>query len=190
MNKILNNNQQWLAISLIAAMLLTRFHHFGSALSLPDASLAVFFFAGFYSRQFLLPLLMLEAVLIDYIAISNGTSGWCVSPAYVFLIPTYAVMWGAGKFTQALNNSATKNALISAAFVISATTLAFLISNGSFYLFSGKFDAMLITEYSSKVMHYYPAYISSTLIYTLCGFAIRAFVIKLSKPTITSNRTI
>lgn len=184
MNKILNNKQQGLAVSLIGAMLLTRFHHFGSALSLPDASLAVFFFAGFYPRKILLPLLMLEAVLIDYIAIANGTSGWCVSPAYVFLIPTYAVMWGAGRLTQALHYSTTKNAVISAVFMVSATTLAFLISNGSFYFFSGKFDAMLIAEYTSKVMHYFPAYISSTLLYTLAGFAIKTLFNKLSKENI------
>ncbi|WP_052700170.1 hypothetical protein [Methylocucumis oryzae] len=35
---------------LIALMVVTRYHHFGDALHLPDASLAVFFLAG-YSRS-------------------------------------------------------------------------------------------------------------------------------------------
>jgi hypothetical protein len=41
----------YLPIPLIAVMILTRFHHFGDVLHLPDASLAVFFFAGFYRKK-------------------------------------------------------------------------------------------------------------------------------------------
>ena len=41
-----------LAIALLLAvgMAATRFRHFGSAIHLPDASLAIFFLAGFYLR--------------------------------------------------------------------------------------------------------------------------------------------
>jgi len=42
---------EYLPIALIALMALTRFHHFGDVLHLPDASLAVFFFAGFYRKK-------------------------------------------------------------------------------------------------------------------------------------------
>ena len=81
-----------IALLLAAVMAATRFHHFGSAISLPDASLAIFFLAGFYLRS---PLLfagfLAEAALVDYLAITyGGVSDWCISPAYVFLIPTYA----------------------------------------------------------------------------------------------------
>ncbi|MEI7994736.1 MAG: hypothetical protein WCH01_07515, partial [Methylococcaceae bacterium] len=89
---------KYLPIPLIALMVMTRFHHFGDVLHLPDASLAVFFFAGFYRKKALLGFLLALAALIDYVAIENGTSSWCFSPAYVFLIPTYAVMWFAGRY--------------------------------------------------------------------------------------------
>src|SRR3970040_1549850 len=84
-------------------MAATRFHHFGSAISLPDASLAIFFLAGFYLRS---PLVfagfLAEAALIDYVAITHGgVSDWCVSPAYVFLAPTYASLWFAGRWVAA-----------------------------------------------------------------------------------------
>ena len=97
------NIKQWLQaeylpIPLIALMVLTRFHHFGDVLHLPDASLAVFFFAGFYRKKAFFGFLLVLAALIDYLAIENGTSSWCVTPAYVFLIPTYAVMWFAGRY--------------------------------------------------------------------------------------------
>ncbi|MFZ2406714.1 MAG: hypothetical protein WAW41_16390, partial [Methylobacter sp.] len=75
------NIKQWLQaeylpIPLIALMVLTRFHHFGDVLHLPDATLAVFFFAGFYRKKALFVFLLVVAGLIDYIAIANGTSSW------------------------------------------------------------------------------------------------------------------
>jgi len=39
------------AYPLIALMVLTRFHHFGDVLHLPDASLTVFFFAVFTAKR-------------------------------------------------------------------------------------------------------------------------------------------
>ncbi|MBM3153552.1 MAG: hypothetical protein FJZ96_15320, partial [Chloroflexi bacterium] len=45
--------------SLLAVMLATRFHHFGDALHLPDASWALFFLAGFYLARVWLPVLLL-----------------------------------------------------------------------------------------------------------------------------------
>ncbi|MCX7097836.1 MAG: hypothetical protein NTV43_08035 [Methylococcales bacterium] len=38
-------------IFLIALMVVTRYHHFGELLHLPDASMAVFFFAGCYRNK-------------------------------------------------------------------------------------------------------------------------------------------
>ena len=46
MNLKTNLNNQLLSFALMGVMALTRFDHFGSTFALPDASLAVFFFAG------------------------------------------------------------------------------------------------------------------------------------------------
>jgi hypothetical protein len=77
-------------IPLVALMALTRVHHFGDAFSLPDASLAVFFLAGMSVSSFsFLGFLLLEAGVIDYVAITQfNVNDFCVSAAYVFLIPT------------------------------------------------------------------------------------------------------
>lgn len=46
---VITTKQQFVLLALFALLMAaTRFHHFGSALFLPDASLAVFFLAGFY----------------------------------------------------------------------------------------------------------------------------------------------
>ena len=164
-----------LPIPLIATMILTRFHHFGDVLHLPDASLAVFFFAGFYRKKMLLGFLLALAALVDYLAISNGTSAWCVTPAYVFLIPTYTVMWLAGRYCHSLTNASTNEVSFSMkgiGLLALATSLAFVISNGSFYLFSGRYADLSWSQYLASVLHYYTPYISSTLIYGIVGFAL------------------
>jgi cation transport ATPase len=165
-------------------MVLTRFHHFGDVLHLPDASLAVFFFAGFYRNKMLLGFLMALAAVIDYVAIANGTSGWCVTPAYAFLIPTYAVMWLAGRFCAAsAATHATERAFwVKAVGLLSlATAIAFVISNGSFYLFSDRYANLSWLQYLDRVAQYFPFYFGATLIYGLIGLALsRLFKARIS----------
>jgi hypothetical protein len=168
--------KQWLQaeqfpLALIAVMVLTRFHHFGDVLHLPDASLAVFFFAGFYRKKALLGFLLALAAIIDYLAIANGTSSYCVSPAYIFLIPTYAVMWMIGRHWAQLRVSNWAQLAQSSAGLVLACSLAFLISNTSFYLFSGRFGELSWLAYSQRVAHYYPLYLGSTVVYGLLAWA-------------------
>jgi hypothetical protein len=168
---------KYLPFPLIALMALTRYHHFGDLLHLPDASLAVFFFAGFYrvskhSNTALLAFLLALAGLIDYLAIANGTSAWCVTPAYLFLIPTYAALWLAGGHCATLNLKSLPSLATATGWLLLAATVAFVISNGSFYLFSDYFKGVTLSAYSAKIAVYYLPYVSSALLYTLCGFAL------------------
>lgn len=168
-------HSDYLPLLLIAAIILTRFHHFGDALHLPDASLAVFFFAGSYRNKLLFGFLLALAGLIDYVAIANGTSAWCVSPAYAFLVPTYCVMWLGGRYCTTLASDKI-NKFTSSAWAIGlltlATSLAFVISNGSFYLFSGRYPDLSWPQYLSRIAQYYPPYLSSTLIYVMVSYAL------------------
>jgi hypothetical protein len=170
MNSILqkyNLNSGFLA--LVGLMLATRFHHFGSAFSLPDASLVVFFLGGlFFNRLGLFALLLGEAALIDYVAITQfNVSAFCVSPAYVALIPTYGVMWLAGKYCAKFKKSSSSEMYAQFVVLFLATSVAFLISNGSFFLFSGRYPDADFATYLSRVAMYYPPYLSATLIYGL-----------------------
>lgn len=175
------NIKQWLQaeylpIPLIALMALTRFHHFGDVLHLPDASLAVFFFAGFYRKKVFFVFLLALAGLIDYVAIANGTSSWCVSPAYVFLIPTYAAMWFAGRYCAAFKSLNMAELASQFGVATLAASIAFLISNGSFYLLSGRYPDLSWGQYFSRVAMYYPPYVSSALLYIVLGYGIMKLV--------------
>lgn len=159
---------QTVILGLLALLMAaTRYHHFGSSLHLPDASLAVFFAAGFYLPQRkLFPLLLAEAALIDWTAIAiGGVSDWCVSPAYFFLIPTYATLWLGGRWYARRHNVAWSSVIPLVLVLILATTTAFVISNGSFYLFSGRFSDLSWMEYGQRVTRYYGAYVMSACAY-------------------------
>ncbi|MEQ1635811.1 MAG: hypothetical protein ABL903_03905 [Methylococcales bacterium] len=159
------------AWALIALMLATRAHsnHFGSPIALPDASLAVFFMAGlWFGGLRLFVVLLLEAALIDAVAITKmGVSDYCVSPAYVFLIPTYAALFFAGRFSARFKTLQTRDLLLQLGLLAAATTVAFMISNGSFYVLSGRFPELNWAEYIARIAKYYSPYLTNTLTYSV-----------------------
>lgn len=158
----------WILTGLVALMAATRFDHFGSINTLPDASLAVFFIAGVYVGRFwVFPLLLIETGVIDYVAITQGgVSDYCISGGYAFLIPAYAVMWiGGRQFTdkQLFNVDVAMKMLVS---IIVAVSAAFVISNVGFYLYSSNFGELGVWEYTTRVMRYYPPYVTTALLYS------------------------
>lgn len=167
MNSLTTRPTHLLILPLTLLMATTRLHHFGSALNLPDASLAVFFLAGFYLPSAgYFPALLVEAALIDYLAINvGGVSGWCVSPAYAFLLPTYACLWYGGRWYAKQHQMSWRSLTPLLGIMFVATSAAFLISNGSFYLFSGRFQDMDWSGYALRVAHYYRPYVGSTVGY-------------------------
>jgi hypothetical protein len=165
-------------LALIGLMLATRVHHFGSAFTLPDASLIVFFFSGlFFNRVKFFILLLAEAALIDYVAISQfNVSDFCVSPAYVALTPTYGVMWWAGSYCRRFKMQNNQELAMQFGLLFLATSAAFLISDGSFYLFSGRYANAELATYLTGAALYYPSYVTATLIYgLLIGTGLKVF---------------
>lgn len=173
-----------LAIALLLGLVMaaTRFHHFGSAMSLPDASLAVFFLAGFYLRPTLFfAILLAEAGLIDYLAINvGGVSDYCVSPAYWFLIPTYACLWYGGRWVAERYESTWRGLLPLIGALIIATSAAFLMSDASFYLLSGRFPDPSWMQYAERVARYYPPYTLDTLVYVLFAAGLHVLVARIA----------
>ena len=165
-------------IALLLALLMaaTRFHHFGSVTQLPDASLAVFFLGGFYLRRSVLfGCYLAQAALIDYLAITlGGVSDWCVTPAYAFLIPTYASLWFGGLWYARRHRLEWRTVAPLAGAVFGAVSAAFLISNASFYLLSGYFPEMSWTEYAARVAKYYPPYALAAVGYIGVAAALHA----------------
>lgn len=127
-------------------MAVTRFNHFGSAISLPDASLAVFFLVGLYLVRFgwasaaAFFALILGAGLVDYYATSvQGVSDWCITPAYLCLVTVYGGLWLVGRWFAFRHTMDRKWVAGLALTAWAAISLAFLISNAAFYVYSRYF---------------------------------------------------
>ncbi|MEP6940326.1 MAG: hypothetical protein ABI846_11230 [Rudaea sp.] len=158
----------------------TRINHFAP---LPDASWVVFFAAGFYlsrSWRWAFPLLVVEAVLVDYLVISNqGLSFWqhyCVSAAYWFLVPAYLAMWfgGSGLARVYAGLRLRELALACVAFFV-AFSLCYLISNGSFYWLSDSVPMpRSMGAWLANLGDWYPSYLRSQGLYFGIGVAVHA----------------
>ena len=154
-----------LLLGLVLLMVLTRysaFHTWG----LPSATLAVFFIAGIYLRQFIFPALLLAtAGLTDYFSIQAGTSDWCITPAYMFLVPTYLCLWFAGRQFDDLQIRTLREGSYLMLLLLLSSTAAFIISTGSYHILSGRYDEIPILEQAVNSMKYYPRYIGGAFFY-------------------------
>jgi len=167
MERSLFSKQSFMVAFLLAiAIAGTRFHHFNSNLNLPDASLAVFFLAGFFLQPlFFYPLFFAEAALIDLGTFAMGGSDWCFTPAYMFLIPTYGIVWLAGRYYGKREYPFRRAWVFLMFTLLVSLSAAFVISNAGFYFFSGYFGEMNWTEYATSVSKYYPSYVINTFLY-------------------------
>ncbi|MCX7087832.1 MAG: hypothetical protein NTV00_07245 [Methylococcales bacterium] len=180
--------------ALMGLMLATRAHsnHFGSAISLPDASLAVFFMAGlWFGGLRFFSVLLLEAALIDYVAISHmGVSDYCISPAYVFLIPTYAALFFAGRAATPFKTMRVRDLSLQLGLLVMASSVAFMISNSSFYVLSERFTDLNWMQYADRVAQYYVPYVSGALVYSVVIIATVRVLTSLSLTPSSRNKAI
>lgn len=167
--KLLSKRNLLIMLVLAALMAATRMHHFGTSLHLPDASLAVFLLAGFLvASPLLFGALLIEAAALDYVAIPQfGVNDYCVTPAYGFLIPTYAVLWFAGRYYARNHQNNLRSLGLFSAISLAAVNVAFVISNGAFYLFSGRYPDLSLGEYIARIAQYYVPYVSGAVIYLI-----------------------
>ncbi len=168
---ISKNSALVLAVALAALMWATRGHHFMSLTHLPDASWAVFFLIGFYLRQrVMLPIFLAQAALVDYLSITHfGVDDYCVTSAYVFLMPAYSALWLAGRWYAAHYQFNVRTLPSLAAAVVAGTFICELISSGSFYFLGGRFSDTSLQEFASRLVQFYPASLSGAAMYV--GFA-------------------
>lgn len=166
-------NQIVIGLVLILLMAATRGHHFATLEHLPGASWAVFFLAGVYLRSaWVLPALLGFAWSLDFAAFTwGGVSGFCLTPAYVFLLPAYSSLWFAGRWYAERPGQTGIHALnwysfmsFSFALVVGAATCE-LFSSGGFYFFSGRFVEPTFIEFGARLLKYFPSYLQSLIFY-------------------------
>ncbi|CAD7723512.1 hypothetical protein LMG31884_35850 [Xanthomonas hydrangeae] len=168
-----------LILSLLAiAMAATRINHFAPV---PDASWAVFFIGGFHlaaRSKLAFPLLMLLAVAVDWLVITNqGLSFWqhyCVSPAYWCLIPAYFALWAGGVWLRRHYHGADWSALarLVPALLI-AVALCQLIAQGSFYWISASVAEPTVAGWFKNYTDWLGPYLRSATLYVAAAAMIQ-----------------
>ncbi len=145
----------------------TRGHHFGTLEHLPSASWAVFFLAGAYLRPlWVFPALLAEAALLDFAAVTwGGESSFCISPAYGFLLPAYGALWLAGRWYAGRHHDTVATLPSLTVSLLVGAVMCELISSGSFYFLSGRFEQTNVTQFAWRFVEYFPRSLSSLLFY-------------------------
>jgi hypothetical protein len=170
-------------VALIAVLAATRAGHLGGIATPPDASLAVFFLLGLWleSPRWLV-ISLLTAATSDAVAIAQGASSYCITPAYPFLIPTYSALWGAGWVTRVYAGlrSAWLRGLALSAALFTGVTVAFVLANASFYTLSGYFQAMPAAEYVRGVTQYFRPFLITTAVYVVIAIVCRRILLSLA----------
>lgn len=165
---------QWMAGMLLAALMIcTRGQHFASVNALPSASWAVFFLAGALLRpMWALPAFFVLSSLLDIGSLAAGTiTDWCLSPAYWALALAYAALWLGGRVYAQLHRGAWSDVPRLAMTLAVTASVAYLLSKGGFYFFSGRYPEATLAGFVARIPHYYPRALG-----TLAGYVGVAFV--------------
>lgn len=176
-------------MGLALVMGVTRFHPSLLHHALWDASWGVFFLAGFWLRgqgRWAFPLLMAEAVLVDYLVISGqGIDFWshyCVSPAYWFLVPSYGALWLGGSWlAQRQQGLGLRTLGLAAGALLVAEGVCYLVSNGSFYWLSASVPApRSFGAWLGNLGDWYLPFLAGTAVYVALGAVLHVLATQLA----------
>lgn len=171
-----NRSQLVVAALLVVLLMATRAQHFASLHSLPGASWAVFFLAGIYLRPtWVLPVLLALVWTLDFSPYLLGGTGWvdalrggqafCLTPAYLFLLPAYTALWLAGRWYVGHHQLNWRTLYPLSAATLAGAIVCELCSSGSFYFFSGHFAEPTLSEFGTRLLTYFPRYLQSLALY-------------------------
>ena len=162
----------WIAVVFSLVLWATRGQHVASLMGFPDATWAITFVVGFLLSPALFLLVLAQAFVIDYLAMGD----FIFNLAYVALIPSYLVLWMAGRWLrqhyelQGFRISQFVMALIG------GVAICELISSGAFYL--QKSNASLV-----GFAELFGTYFFGNLFFTLCYVAVASLAFYLVTET-------
>lgn len=177
-------------LALAVVMAATRVHLSLLHHAVQDASWGIFFLAGFWLRgsaRWAFPLLMAEAVLVDYLVISGqGIDFWshyCVSVAYWFLIPSYFSLWLGGSWLARHQVGLRLQTLGMAAVALLVSWAAcYLVSNGSFYWLSSSVPLpRSFAAWFANLGDWYLPFLQTTALYVGLGAVVHVLVIQVAR---------
>lgn len=178
-------NQIIIGLLLVIMMILTRGYNLVWTHNLADASWAVFFLAGIYLRSAwpLLGLFLLSWSL-DYAAYTwGGVNDFCITPAYLFLIPAYTSLWLAGRWYAKQYQFSWHNITWLGVSMTTGLLACEFFSSGGFYFFSGRFTETSLNEYAARFTQYFPSYVESFMFYIAIAIVLHTLLTTIVQQT-------
>ncbi|KOR42109.1 hypothetical protein ADT25_15445 [Xanthomonas oryzae] len=167
MSPLSRSSERRLFIASMLAMTTIRFHHASDWLHLPGASMAVFFLGGLALRRHgYFGVLLVLSVAIDWAAVRlAGGSDFCTTAAYAALPVAYGVLWYAGRAYHARVRPGAASPAIAWGLGTLAAVLSFLISNGAFYWWGGRYTDPHWAQYLQRAWQWGPVFVRTTALY-------------------------
>jgi len=186
-----NRNQFIIGTILVMLVVATRGQHIATLQSLPGASWAAFFLAGVYLRpRWVLPGLLALTWILDFAAYTwGGASGFCITPAYVFLLPAYSALWFAGRWYAGQYCFEWRTLLPLSIAMLAGGAVCKLFSSGGFYFFSGRFTDPTFIEFGARLAKYFPLHFQPLVLYVSCAALIHVLFSLASSSTQARNVT-
>ena len=185
MLKLDTRDQLWIGLALALLMALTRVQTGAFGHAVPDASFAVFFLAGLYLRPvWAIPALFALGFVMDLAAVGwAGISAFCLSPAYLMLVPAYAALWAAGRWYGGRHQTNWRTLLPLGASLAVGVTIAELFASGGFYLFSGRFVEPTLAGFAERLTQYFPNTLTALALYAGLAVGVHLAVVALARAT-------
>lgn len=164
--------------ALAALMIVTRSGHLGTAWTPPDASWAVLYLAGFYfgrEWRWALPALLGIAITVDFVVIRDfGVSSYCVTVAYVFTLPAYALLWLGGAWMRRAYRYEPADLARAAVSLALASSLCFFVTNATFYWLGGRIAEPSLAGWAANIAQWYPGFLGVAFTYVGIAVALHA----------------
>ncbi|PPV07346.1 hypothetical protein XBLMG947_1359 [Xanthomonas bromi] len=163
--------ERLLFIASMLVMTASRVHHASDWLHLPGASMAVFCLDGLALRRYgYFVALLGVSVAIDCVAVSlAGVSDFCITAADAALPVAYGLLWYAGRASHARGRPGAASLSIAWGLGTLAAVLSFLISNGAFYWWGGRYTDPHGPQYLQRAWQWGPLFVRTTAPYLATG---------------------
>ena len=98
-------------------------------------------------------------------------SAACMSPAYVFLVPAYGLLWWAGRWAGFAQRGQLLRVPLA---ILLGTSGAFVITSGSYFALSKSYATASLQSFAIQVAPELPEYLLASALYVSAGYALAA----------------
>jgi hypothetical protein len=111
-----------------------------------------------------------------------GVSSYCLSPAYIAIIPGYALLYAAGHLARSWAKAVSwRDAALVLVCVLVSVSLCFALTDGSFYWLSGRYPHPEVSGWAAHFLKWYAHFLVIPTAYCALAFAIHGLWLRYAR---------